>query len=331
MISKPYYYIAESNDPHITLALEEVLLEGIGPGEIILYLYTHKNSVIIGKNQNAWAECRHDLLLKENGKMARRISGGGAVFHDVGNLNFSFIVDRREYDLHRQLSVIVQAVKSFGIKAEFSGRNDILVDGKKFSGNAFCHRRNGSFHHGTILIDVDKENLAKYLQVSKEKIESKGIKSVRSRVCNLREYNPNVSIQNMTDALICAFEKEYGTAQPYRPTDGAKEKSFELSRRNGEWEWLFGETPTFDIAFSTRFEWGGVEMGFVLKNGLIETARLYSDAMDADFIQEIQTVFKGMPLKSKTLAKTVKALPAQNDLQKTILRNLGDLLLEKGF
>jgi lipoate-protein ligase A len=249
----------------------------------------------------------------------------------VGNLNFSFIVDRQEYDLHRQLSVILQAVKSFGIHAEFSGRNDIIVDGKKFSGNAFCHRKGGSFHHGTILIDVDKANLAKYLQVSVDKIESKGIKSVRSRVCNLTEYNPEITAQSMTDALIRAFEKEYGAAAPYRPSSDEQEKAGRLAARNEKWDWLFGATPKFDITLSARFEWGGVEIGFALKDAVTEEVRIYSDAMDADFIETVSAALCRQPFRSSVLAGAVSALPAETGLQKTILCDISEFLQSKAF
>lgn len=331
MISRPYFFITESTDPHVTLALEEVMLEHITPGEIILYLYVHKNSVIIGKNQNAWAECRHDLLLKEGGKLARRISGGGAVFHDVNNLNFSFIVDREEYDLHRQLSVILSAVKSFGIDAGFSGRTDIIVDGKKFSGNAFCHRKGASFHHGTILIDVNKENLAKYLRVSKEKIESKGVKSVRSRVCNLTEYNAEVNIQNMSDALVCAFEKEYGKAAPYNLPAGAGEEIKKLAERNAQWDWLFGSAPKFDVTLSRRFDWGGVEIGLALKDGVIKEAHIYSDAMDVALIEQVSESLIGSRFYSEDMARRIEAVPHSGSRQKAVLDDLSGFLREKSF
>ncbi|MEI6100311.1 MAG: lipoate--protein ligase [Eubacteriales bacterium] len=331
MIRKSYYFINNSGNPHETLALEEYMLEHISPGEIILYLYTHKNSVIIGKNQNAWAECRHELLSKEKGTLARRISGGGAVFHDVGNLNFSFIVDKCEYNLTRQLSVILSAVRTFGIEAEFSGRNDIVVDGKKFSGNAFCHRRGGSFHHGTILINVDKENLAKYLQVSKDKIESKGIASVRSRVCNLTEYNPDITSQSMTEALLSAFANEYGEPEQYNYSDEANLEVEKLAGRNAEWEWLFGNTPKFDITLNTRFEWGGVELCFALKDAAVQDVTFYSDAMDADFIGSVSCALIGLKFKSDVLAQAIAAVPCADEQQKTILMDIAAFILEKSF
>ena len=144
----------------------------------------------------------------ENGRIARRTSGGGAVFHDLGNLNFSFLVGRPLYDLYKQLSVIIDMANSFGISAEFTGRNDITVDGKKFSGNAFAHSKHASLHHGTLLINVDKLNLGKYLNPSKDKLKSKGVKSVKSRICNLNEYG-GITIDSAKEALHKSFEKIY--------------------------------------------------------------------------------------------------------------------------
>ena len=331
MIKLSFFYVSGSNDPHQTLALEEYMLEHVQTGEIILYLYTHKNSVIIGKNQNAWAECRHELLAREEGKLARRISGGGAVFHDVGNLNFSFIVDKNEYDLTRQLSVILAAVRSFGIQAEFSGRNDIVADGRKFSGNAFCHRRGGSFHHGTILINVDKDNLARYLQVSQDKIASKGVASVRSRICNLSEFNPEINNQNMTEALLLAFEKEYGKPKPYEFTPMARLEVEKLARRNAGWDWLFGGSPNFDITTSDRFEWGGVEICFALRDGITQEVKIYSDAMDADFIERISGALTGLPFNSKVMADALKKMPGALGPQKTMLDDVAGFILKKSF
>ena len=187
MLKHFYFYRSDSLCPWHNLAVEEHILMTLPPETCVMYLYQHKNAVIIGKNQNAWKECRTEQLKREGGKLARRISGGGAVYHDMGNLNFSFILDRNDYDLHRQLGIILSAVRKLGISAEFSGRNDILSEGAKFSGNAFCYKKTGAFHHGTILVDADMTKLSRYLSVSKDKIASKGVDSVRSRVCNLKE------------------------------------------------------------------------------------------------------------------------------------------------
>ena len=159
--------------PYKNLAVEEYLLLHCEPQECILYLWQNQNTVVIGRNQNAWKECKVDSLEENGGHLARRLSGGGAVYHDLGNLNFTFLVSKENYSIDRQLEVIVKAVQKLGAKAEKSGRNDILIDGKKFSGNAFYEQEQHCYHHGTLMMNVNKEMLSKYLTVSKEKLQSK--------------------------------------------------------------------------------------------------------------------------------------------------------------
>ena len=148
-----------SFNPWHNLAVEEVLFGACQPG-MALYLWQNRNTVVIGRNQNAWRECRMELLEADGGRLARRTTGGGAVYHDLGNLNFTFVTERAAYDLPRQLSVILSAARALGVPADFTGRNDLVTaTGAKFSGNAFCFKKTGAFHHGTILIGVDKEKI----------------------------------------------------------------------------------------------------------------------------------------------------------------------------
>lgn len=325
-----YFYVSQSNDPHHTLAVEEYIVEHINPGDVVLYLYTHTDSVIIGKNQNAWGECRHEKLARDGGKLARRISGGGAVFHDEGNLNFSFIADKGLYDLHRQLKVMLDAAKAFGIDAEFSGRNDILAEGRKFSGNAFCVRKQGAFHHGTILIDSDMDKLSQYLAVPKDKIESKGIFSVRSRVVNLKELNPGVTPEKMTEALKKAFAAEYGETEDYPFTPEAWDEIKRIEERNSGWDWIFGESPKFDITIKTRFPWGGVELLLCTHEAKVTEAKLYSDAMDADFIEAIPAALVGCVFKSDALAKRIRAIPHTGE-QKQIINDIAEYIEQQEY
>lgn len=166
--------------------------------------------MVIGRNQNAWRECRTTLLEQEGGVLARRLSGGGAVYHDMGNLNFTFSLPTADYDLRRQQEVLVAACRRLGIPAECSGRNDILTGGRKFSGNSFYHHGGRSFHNGTLLIDVDMEKLGRYLAPSQGKLESKGVASVRSRVVNLSQVQPGLTVSHMEEALWSAFSEVYG-------------------------------------------------------------------------------------------------------------------------
>lgn len=319
-------------DPWRNLAMEEYLLNEVRARECILYLWQNQNTVVIGKNQNAWKECRTELLESEGGKLARRSSGGGAVFHDTGNLNFSFLVDRQFYDIHRQLEVILKALESLGINAEFSGRNDLTVDGRKFSGNAFCYRKKSALHHGTLLISADMDKMTRYLQVPKDKIQSKGIESIRSRVVNLSQYNSQLDIPMVTDALIDSFKEIYGDTTDIRIGEEGMDQILlnELYQRYSSWEWRFGESPKFDIEFDTRFPWGGVEIGLSLEHGRIKKATVFSDAMDESFIEMIPKILEGCIFHSKLMSNAL--LEADLGIgRETMVKDLAKWIRGKGF
>jgi lipoate-protein ligase A len=328
MLKHFYFHMSDSVCPWYNLALEEHILLNLPPETCVLYLYQNQNTVVIGKNQNAWKECRHTLLESEGGKLARRISGGGAVFHDMGNLNFSFIVDKNDYDLSRQLSVILEAVKALGIEAAFSGRNDILSEGAKFSGNAFCYKKTSAFHHGTILIDADMTRLAKYLSVSQDKIVSKGVESVRARVCNLKERNPEITVEKMIGALRESFAKIYGHYEPLVIKD--IEAVAAIETRNASWEWKLGCSPSFDIETGVRFPWGGLDFCFSLKDGKVTEAHVYSDALDADFIEALPCVLIGAPFHSKELAQRLMALEGTPE-RRQMARDMAMFFIEKAY
>lgn len=328
MLKHFYFHMTDSVCPWHNLALEEHILLNLPPETCVLYLYQNENTVVIGKNQNAWKECRHALLESEGGKLARRISGGGAVFHDMGNLNFSFIVDKNEYDLERQLSVILEAVKSLGVEAAFSGRNDILSEGAKFSGNAFCYKKTSAFHHGTILIDADMTRLARYLSVSEDKIVSKGVESVRARVCNLKERNPKITVEEMVAALCESFAKIYGAFEPLEIKD--KKAISAIEARNASWEWKLGCSPSFDIETGVRFAWGHVDFYFSLKDGKVTDAHVYSDALDADFIDTLPCVLIGSPFHSKELAQRLTELEGSKE-RRQMARDMATFFIEKAY
>lgn len=310
MITKTRIVRTRTLDPWWNLAVEEYLLERVGKGECILYLWQNQNTVVIGKNQNPWKECRTELLESENGKLARRLSGGGAVFHDTGNLNFTFLVDKAEYDLEKQVRVILEAVKSLGIDAEMTGRNDITADGRKFSGNAFCFKKCSAYHHGTVLVAADMEKMTRYLQVSTEKIRSKGIDSVRSRVVNLSELKPDLTIDEMADALAAAFTKLYGGEGVLEETLGPMNSDMldELYDKYSSWNWRYGEAPRFDIDMDTRFPWGGIQIGLQLEKGTVSKASVYSDALDEEFIGMMPEALNGCMFNTAKLAEAVRGM-----------------------
>lgn len=307
----PRFLIGRDTNPHRNLAREEALLLACERGELegaALYLWQNANTVVIGRAQNAWRECATEQMRLDGCTLARRTTGGGAVYHDLGNLNFSFIVPRAQYDLARQLSVIRKAVGTFGIACEFSGRNDLLAEGRKFSGNAFRFLPGAALHHGTLLIRADGARMARFLQPSKEKLEAKGVKSVPSRVVNLSELCAEVTVESLTRALREAFMQEYGACAEGDADALALPDYERLAARNAEWAWNFGETLPFDASFSRRFPWGGLEIQLRLEGGRVAAARVFTDAMDAELGHRLETALSGRRFAPQEMAQAAAAV-----------------------
>ncbi|OLN33049.1 lipoate--protein ligase [Desulfosporosinus metallidurans] len=309
-------------DPWVNLAIEEHLLDQVTEDEVILYLWQNDNTVVIGRNQNAWKECRHLDLECEGGKLARRLSGGGAVYHDLGNLNFTFIMNKKHYDLSKQLTVILQAVTKIGIKAEFSGRNDLVIGEKKFSGNAYFFNQAGALHHGTILIDSDLTKLSRYLQVSREKISSKGVDSVRSRVVNLSEVCKTVTLAAVIEGMEESFNDVYGGDAQEISVDRNDFKIKSLVQKYSSWDWRFGNTPKFDLSISRRFGWGELELGFCLKNGRIDSVQVFSDALEEGLIREIGKGLEGCSFRSDRMIEHLIKGEGQSENQAIIIKDV---------
>ncbi|MHC1719257.1 MAG: lipoate--protein ligase [Clostridiaceae bacterium] len=319
--------LAKSNsfNPWFNLSLEEKLTNNVQPDEIILYLWQNENTVVIGKNQNAWKECAWQQLQDDNGKLARRLSGGGAVYHDLGNLNFTFIMNKAYYDLQKQHSVITSALKKFDINAEFSGRNDMLIGGKKFSGHAYYFNKNKAYHHGTLMVSSDLEKLGYYLKPSDKKIKSKGIESVRARVTNITDVNPKVTIEELKQSMDESFVKSYcGTV-----TDEVYEESLNLKNglyeKYSSWEWRFGESPVFDITFTEKFPWAEVEFGFSLKNGEIISSRIFTDAMDTELFSGLVEQLNGCKFQEDEIQAKIDATMSNVEIKKDVINWIADL------
>lgn len=301
-----YLYVSTSPDGWRNLAVDEYFLDSMGEDDVMLYFYVNRSAVIIGRGQNPWAECNLAAMERDGVQLVRRITGGGAVFHDEGNLNFSFIAGEKRYDLDRQLGLILNAVRALGIPCEFTGRNDLLAGGRKFSGNAFCSRRHVRQHHGTLLIHADLSRLQNYLNVDPRKLQAKGAKSVRSRVCNLREFAPELTREQMLGALKIAFGETYG---PYielqtQNLDEAAIAPYVEKQRSDDWR--LGKTPRFDLEIENRFPWGNVQLLLTLRQSRVDEVQVYSDAMDAELSDDIRARLLGVPFGSKTMATALR-------------------------
>lgn len=315
MIQQTYYYIQQGTEPLQNLALERYLLETVPAHSCLLYLWQNQRTVVIGRNQNCWQECKLQQLADDGGVMVRRLSGGGAVYHDLGNLNFTFLVGKEDYDVARQLEVILQALRQLGIEAEKSGRNDLLADGRKFSGNAFYETGQHCYHHGTLMVQVDRQLLGNYLQVSAAKLASKGVASVQSRVVNLAELRPGLTVSQLAQALVEAMQTVYGRPAQSYPEQWLDERQIAAYRAEFASDaWRFGQRQPFTWETAHRFDWGSFQLQCAASYGKIEQAVIYSDAMDGDLIQRMAKQLQGCAFGSRAMAERLQQLGQRREV-----------------
>lgn len=325
MITKLQYYVSRETDPYINLATETYLLDTVDENTLVLYLWQNKNTVVIGRNQNPWAECRCAALQEDGGVVARRLSGGGAVFHDLGNVNFTFLCTEDNEDIGRNMRIIQRACAMEGIAAEVSGRNDITVNGRKFSGNAFRYVKGKCLHHGTILVNADTEKLGKYLTPPKAKLQSKGVKSVGARVVNLSELSPTVTCAGMMQHLQTAFAETLGLPLERMETIDT-ERVATLAAQYGTWEYIYGKTIDFSASIEGRFAWGQVQLLLKIEDGTIVNAQTFTDALDGDLAENIATALVGCRYECPTVtARLATTLTGE------VLADLTALFEEQGF
>ena len=288
----PKLIISNQTNPYLNIAVENYLLSQPSDGDITMYLWQNRRTVVIGQNQNPYPECNVAQLEQDGGYLMRRRTGGGAVFHDLGNLNFSFVVPYEMYDTTRQFSVLQRAVESYGLNTEISGRNDVLCQGRKFSGNAFAKGKYQRLHHGTILIRTDVTDLQRYLKVKPAKLQKHGVASVQSRVVNLSELEPAITAQNIIPHLVRAFEQEYGT--PLKEIDfdalAAQPAVLELQAQFASPEWKYGKWQHFEAQYSAQFDWGNVEVAITVdeSSSSIQSIAIASDSLFPEVIAQAE-------------------------------------------
>jgi len=275
-------------------AVEAVLLGYAEPETLILYLWQNDNAVFIGKNQNAYLECDLVRLEADGGTLCRRITGGGAVYHDKGNVNFSFIANKDYYDAQRQFSIVLEALNNIGITAGLSGRNDIEVEGRKCSGNAYYRTAAACLHHGTILINAGYQKIAEYLTASKVKLQTKGVESVVKRVINLHEINPAITAEEVFEQLIIAALNITGAEICNMTTEELdKIKIEERLTYFSDPKRILGDNIYYEARLERRFSWGTADIRLKIDRDVIKEAKIYSDALDTELVAHKERILPG--------------------------------------
>lgn len=286
-------------DPMINLAIEEYALKNLDINESYLLFYINGPSIIIGKNQNTIEEINTDYVEKNNIKVVRRLSGGGAVYHDLGNLNYSFITkDDGESFLNfkKFTEPVIEALAKLGVQAQLSGRNDIQVGERKISGNAQFSTKGRMFSHGTLMLDSEIENVVAALKVKKDKIESKGIKSIRSRVANISEFlTEKITIEQFRAIILESIFGGKDQVEEYVLTADDWKKIEQISKeRYQNWDWNYGKSPKFNLQHSHRFPVGSIDVRLEVNKGLIENCKIFGDFFGVGDVEEIEQKLIGI-------------------------------------
>lgn len=310
MINEILYYRAPGYEPWQNQAYEAFFTEIARPSRLIFYLWQNAHTVVIGRNQSAYGECLVDELSADGGRLARRLSGGGAVYHDKENINFTFALHRTDYDLAKQTEVILEAVRSLGLKAGRSGRNDLTIDGKKFSGHSYYKNKDCCFHHGTLLVDTNTAAMQHFLTVTPEKLEANKVRSVRSRVVNLRELLPALQMDELVAALLQALTKIYGCEVKPFPEELFDRARLDYWQRFFSAEdWRLGRRQEGAVRLSRRFAWGSFRLSFDRKNGRMENVSLFSDGLEASWLRELADALAGAPCRPDAVAAILASAP----------------------
>ncbi|NLK43573.1 MAG: lipoate--protein ligase [Tissierellia bacterium] len=311
------YLVNNSNDPRYNLAFEEYCFKHLDLKEDYVILWINGPAIIIGKNQNTIEEINQDFVNEKGIKVVRRITGGGAVYHDLGNLNFSIIsmssgpekIDFKKYNIP-----IVKALEKLGLQCELTGRNDITLDGKKFSGIAQSVWKKRVLNHGTIMFDVELDVLSKALQVKQDKIESKGVKSVRSRVTNIKPYlTVDVDIYEFREILLKSiFEMEGLEPEEHKLSQEDLDNIQKLfEEKYSTWEWNYGESPKANYKNYKRFDFGSIDIRFNVVNGLITDMKIYGDFFGTEDVALLQDKLNGVRYEKEEVKKAIENEPLQ--------------------
>ncbi len=312
-------FLSESFNPYLNLATEEWIFHNLDPSQQILFLWRNEETVVIGRNQNPWSECNLTKMKEDHIHLARRTTGGGAVFHDLGNTNFTFLSPKEAYSRENNVNIILEALAKFGIHGEASGRNDLLLpfpDGpRKFSGSAYREKRDRAFHHGTLLINANLQRLGDYLTPNPKKLKAKGKESVRARVANLTEVRPELNHTELSQSIIESFQKHYGANAKIEKLNLESLQSIPALKEQYEnlcsWDWLYGHTLEFTHQMDEYLSLGFFDCQFKVLDGKIADLKVYTDCLYPQLSEHLVSGLKGKHYEAQSIADIFSILPPE--------------------
>lgn len=304
----------DKTNPYFNLAMEEYFLKNFC--DDIFILWRNEPSIIVGKNQNTLSEINIEYVKENNIPVVRRQSGGGAVFHDLGNINFTFIAnDKKGFsDFKRFTQPIINLLRTLDIDATFSGRNDLLIDGKKFSGNAQYNYKNRVMHHGTLLFSSQISDLSNALKVKPIKFEGKGIKSVKSRVTNIREHlKKDISILEFKDLIINYLLNTNSNNKTYDLTNDDIDNIWLLANNKyNSWEWNFGNSPKYSLTNQLKYPGGNVEFNLNVEKGIIKNIKFFGDFFGESEVSYIENLLVGIKHDEDSIKDALNLIDINN-------------------
>ncbi len=298
-------------DAYFNLAAEEFVFSQLDRGQEYLLLWQNRNAIVVGLHQNTYEEINPDFVKQNNVQVVRRLTGGGAVYHDLGNLNFSFIVDAdgKGFNFRLLALPVIQTLNRLGVAAEFNGRNDLTIEGLKISGNAEMMRGDRLLHHGTLLFNSNLETLSAALRVNNDKIESKGIKSVRSRVTNIQDHLPGLTIAAFKDVLVEEINRSNKQITEYDFTEADRAAITKLQEEKySTWAWNYGRSPDYNIRKERRFNGGGLCLYMTVHQGLIQSLRIFGDFFGEGELSEIEKCLAGKEMREEAIGSALEGV-----------------------
>ncbi|MDO5715917.1 MAG: lipoate--protein ligase [Tissierellia bacterium] len=298
--------VLDTINPYLNISREYNYYSNLKDDEIIFLLWQNEPCVVIGRNQNIYREIDLEFIAQNNIVPLRRFTGGGSVYHDLGNLNFTFISSQKNKNVDCWINIILNALRKEGIKAQLRGRNDLLFKGKKISGMAWLEDEKKFLIHGTLMVDLDLTKLSKCLTPDRSKFKGKGIKSVKSRVLNLKELNPCISVESLKHHLIKAFKEIYSDARMIRPKEYPDEEK--ISKMLKSEHWIFGKREKAQIQRVLKIEGRPLNLDIYIDDDTISNVNIYSDSLDLKNIEKIKSILIGKKYKDLHIPDVIKSI-----------------------